>query len=171
MTLGVQNGFPGLPPLSCPAWRSRARARRRRGDMALFPPPNAAIQQQLGINVTGHLQDGGSKSVYTCVQLVGGGNAVVAIESTTQAAEPEAVRRLVSRPLHPNIVRGIAHLHAAGFRYTVSERLQEELFDNVTTAGPILEVPARAVSSQSAWLRCGTCIEWALPTATSSSRI
>ena len=136
-----------------------------------FPPPNAAIQQQLGINVTVHLQDGASKSVYACRQSVGGGNAVVAIESATQAAEPEAVRRLVSRPLHPNIVRGIAHLHAAGFRYTVSERLQEELFDNVTTAGPILEVPARAVSSQSAWLRCGTCIEWALPTATSNSRI
>ena len=102
-------------------------SRASRGDMALFPPPDAATQQQLGINVTGHLQDGGSRSVYGCVQLVGGGNAVVAIESTTQAAEPEAVRRLVSRPLHPNVVRGIAHLHAAGppqRRYTVLERLQ-----------------------------------------------
>ena len=59
-----------------------------------FPLPNAATQQQLGINVTTHLQDGGSKSVYVCV-LVGGANnglgAVVAIEVTIQAAEPEAV--------------------------------------------------------------------------------
>ena len=116
--------------------------------MPLFPPPNAAIQQHLGINVTGHLQDGGFKSVYTCVQSVGGGNAVVAIESTTQAAEPEAVRRLVSLPLHPNIVRGIAHHHAAGLRYTVSERLQVELFDNVVTGGPIAEGPARGIFAQ-----------------------
>ena len=102
----------------------------------LFPPPNAAIQQQLGINVTVHLQDGASKSVYACRQSVGGGNAVVAIESATQAAEPEAVRRLVSRPLHPNIVRGIAHLHAAGppqRRYTVSERLGHS-FEEVVNA-------------------------------------
>ena len=117
--------------------------------MPLFPPPNAAIQQQLGINVTGHLQDGAFKSVYACVQSVGGAsNAVVAIESTTQAAEPEVVRRLVSRPLHPNIVRGIAHLHAAGLRYTFSERLQVELFDNVVTGGPIAEGPARGIFAQ-----------------------
>ena len=142
---------PCLPPrvacASAPLGLGARHGASSRGDMP-FPPPNAAIQQQLGINVTGHLQDGAFKSVYTCVQLVGGGNAVVAIESTTQAAEPEAVRGLVSRPLHPNIVRGIAHLHAAGFRYTVSERLQEELFDNVTTAGPILEVPARGIFAE-----------------------
>ena len=131
-TMGWQ-ASPCLPPLTQRATASAALAAparhgaSSRGDMALFPPPDAATQQQLGINVTGHLQDGGSRSVYGCVQLVGGGNAVVAIESTTQAAEPEAVRRLVSRPLHPNVVRGIAHLHAAGppqRRYTVLERLQ-----------------------------------------------
>ena len=118
--------------------------------MPRFPPPNAATQQQLGINVTAHLQDGGSKSVYACV-LVGGANnglgAVVAIEATIQAAEPEAVRRLVSRPLHPNVIRGITHVHAAGppgILYTVSEQLQVELFDNVINGGVILEGPARA---------------------------
>ena len=118
--------------------------------MPRFLPPNAATQQQLGINVTIHLQDGGFKSVYAC-DLVGGANdglgAVVAVEARNQAAEPEAVRRLVSRPPHPNIVRGITHAHAAGppgISYTVSERLQVELFDNVITAGAILEGPARA---------------------------
>ena len=113
-----------------------------------FLPPDAATQQALGINVGAHLQDGGSKSVYACV---GGANngvgVVVAIEATNQAAEPEAVRRLVSRPLHPNVMRGITHVHAAGppgISYTVSERLQVELFDNVINGGVILEGPARA---------------------------
>ena len=133
------------------ATTSPAERRRRTTMMAPhFPPPNAATQQQLGINVTAHLQDGGSKSVYACV-LVGGANnglgAVVAIEATIQAAEPEAVRRLVSRPLHPNVIRGITHVHAAGppgILYTVSEQLQVELFDNVINGGVILEGPARA---------------------------
>ena len=116
-----------VSPQSTASLRPARHGASSRDMAALFPPPDAATQQQLGINVTGHLQDGASKSVYACVQWVGGGNAVVAVESTTQAAEPEAVRRLVSRPLHPNIVRGIAYLHAAGppqRRYTVSERLQ-----------------------------------------------
>ena len=159
MNLGLVS-YPDLVPfslLASPLARASAALARRdtaprpssRGDMPLFPPPNAAIQQQLGINVTEHLQDGASKSVYACAQSVGGAsNAVVAIESMTQAAEPEAVRRLVSRPLHPNIVRGIAHLHAAGLRYTVSERLQVELFDNVVTGGPITEGPARGIFAQ-----------------------
>jgi serine/threonine protein kinase len=110
-----------------------------------FPPPHTAIQQQLGIKVGAHLQDGGSKSVYACV-LVGGANngnsVVLAIEATAQAAEPEAVRRLVSRPFHPNIMCGVAHLHAVGMpqtRYTVSERLQVELFDNVISQSYLLQ--------------------------------
>ncbi len=61
-----------------------------RGDMPLFPPPNAAIQLQLGINVTVHLQDGASKSVYAAVGVQSvGGNAVVAIESATQAVSAD----------------------------------------------------------------------------------
>ena len=108
-----------------------------------FLPPDAATQQALGINVGAHLQDGGSKSVYACVGGANNGNGVVvAIEATNQAAEPEAVRRLVSRPLHPNLMRGIAHLHAAGppgIRYTVSERLQVELFDNVINGSYFLQ--------------------------------
>ena len=110
-----------------------------------FPPPDAATQQALGINVGAHLQDGGSKSVYACVLVGGannGGGVVVAIEATTQAAEPAAVRRLVSRPVHPNLMLGIAHLHAAGppgIRYTVLERLQVELFDNVINGSYFLQ--------------------------------
>ena len=119
--------------------------------MAQFPRPDPATQGILGIrDVTARLVNGAYKSVYACTLVIDGTEAVVSVE-VPPLEEAAVLDRLASQPPNPHVVSVLARYDAADadLSYLVSARLENDLFDQLITAGgPFPQATARNYFAQ-----------------------